>query len=125
MIFRQDSGSTLPLAKRGEDLLKMQLLTSVGDINDFIRPPGLQPIRQRGQVRGGVIKSTVALADERRLFLESRRRGIVEENGQRAFAFARDAFSGEFFHQRFEPRIVKTFAKRVIELHTEPGVNRV
>ena len=90
----------LPFAERGEELLEMQLLPAVGDVNDFVRLPGFEPVFQRRQIGGRVIESAVAFADERRMRLQLR--NIVEENRHRAFAFPGDAFGQQFVHQRFQ-----------------------
>ncbi len=78
---------------------------------------------QRGQVCGRVIEPTVAFSDQRRVFLQL---GIVlEENRQRAFAFAGDSLLAQLLRQRLEARIVKAFPECVIELDPEPMVDRI
>ena len=126
----------MPTAEGREELLKMQLLSTVRDVNNFLRLPGFEPIRDRGEVSGRVIESAVALLNQHRIrhpfafgmdqeritFL---RRRCIAENGLGTFARARDAFGHELAHDRLQARIVKTFAKRVIEPDAEPPVNFV
>ena len=57
----------MPALENGEKLLEVQLLRPAGYINDFVRVPGFQPVRQSRQVRGRVIEGAVALLDERRI----------------------------------------------------------
>ena len=115
----------MPFAERGKHLLKMQLLSSVGDVNDFVRMPRFQPVSQRGEIGGGVVETAVALPDERRDAVLQLRDDRQKKDCHRAFAFPRDAFGDQFVHERFEPRIVKAFAQRLIEFHTEPRINGV
>src|ERR1035438_1572317 len=94
---RLGTAALLPNSERREQLLEMQLLPSVGDVDDFVRLPRFQTIRQRGQIRRRVIETAVALADERGTLLQLRI--VVEENGNRAFAFAGDAHGQQFIHE--------------------------
>ena len=128
--------SGLPACEGGENLLEMQLLPAVGDVNDFVRLPGFEPVSQRRQIGRRVIETAVALADERGIGIHSPSR--LTRNGSSfggnepslktpiAPSLSRAMpFGEQFVHDVVEPRIVKTFAERVIELHAEPPVNCV
>ena len=49
-------GLRMPAAEGGEQLPEMELLAAVGDIDDFVRAPGFEPVGQRRQVGGGVVE---------------------------------------------------------------------
>ena len=114
----------------------MQLLTTVSDVNDLIRAPGLQTISQRGEIGRGVVETAVALLNqprvgrpgavlvnqERILF---RRQRTVGKHAHCALAFAGNAPITQLLHDRFQTRVVKAFPKRVIEFHTQARVNRI
>ena len=126
----------MPAAKRGEQLLKVQLLAAIGDIDDLLRLPGFEPVGNGRQIGRGVVETAVAFLDELRIGLpfavalnEKRvflgRQRTVAEDALRAFAFAGDALGHEFGHDVREARIVKTFAERMIKLHPQPAINSV
>src|SRR6185436_18226797 len=119
----QDAGRTLPLAEHGEKLLKVQLLPTIRDINDFMWPPRLQPVSQRSQVGRSVVEPSIAFADERGLDLELR--VVLEEHRKRAFAFPCYSFGDQVLDQSRQARIVKTFPQCLIELYADPRVNGV
>src|ERR1051325_9463664 len=108
----------MPAAENGEKLLEMELLAAIGNIDHFVGTPGFEPVLQGGEVGGGVIEGTVAFSDEGGILFELR--NIIEKDSQRAFTFPGDAFRLEFLHQRFKPRIIKTFAQRVVESFYNP-----
>ena len=40
----------MPATEHGENLFEVELLASIGDVNDFVRMPGFEPMRQRGGI---------------------------------------------------------------------------
>src|SRR5262249_35603416 len=73
-----------PAPSRSEELFKVELLATVGDINDAVRVKRLCPILHRRQVSCGVEKCTI-------LFLNKKRRAcqfgiIIKKDTERAFA---------------------------------------
>ena len=107
----------VPLAESGEELLKMKLLTPIGDVNNFVGLPGIEPVFQSREIRCCVIEAAITLSNERRLFLE--RRDVLEEYRQRAFALARDAFATQLVDDALQVRIVK-LSPSVVELDAKP-----
>ena len=65
-------GLGMPPAERGEELLEMELLAGIGDIDDLVGVPGLQPVRQGGEVGSGVVEGAVALLNQGGVFLQLR-----------------------------------------------------
>ena len=131
-----DFGLRMPATEHGENLFEVELLASIGDVNDFVRMPGFEPMRQRGQIGRGVVEGAVALLNQTRIGrplallvnqerVLSRWRRTVRENADGAFAFARDAFRPQFLDHRLEPRLVKTLAQCVIEFHAETVIDPV
>jgi len=101
----------MPAAKGGKNLFELKLLAAVGNINDFVRVPGLETMLQRGQIGCGVIETAVAflnltrigrpgavLMNQERVLL--RRQSAVGKNANRALAFARDASVTQLLHDR-------------------------
>ena len=57
----------MPAAEDSKDLFEVKLLAAVGDVNDFIRAPGFETIRQRGQIGRGIIETAVAFLNQTRV----------------------------------------------------------
>ena len=114
-----DFGLGVPAAEDGEELLEMELLAGVGDIDDLVGVPGLQPVGQGGEVGGGVVEGAVALLDQGGVFLQLR--DVLEEDGHRAFALAGNALGAQVPRRRLEARMVEALAQGVVEFHAEPA----
>src|SRR5438309_1452415 len=124
----------MPAAESVEELLKVKLLAAIGDVNNFLRTPGLEPVINRREIGRRVIKSAITLLnqlwirlpftiaiDQERIFLGWQ--FAIAEHALRAFAFARYALGHEVVDDSLEARVVKTFAVDVVELNPKPAVN--
>ena len=118
-----DFGLRMPAAEHGEELLEMELLAGIGDIDDLVGAPGLQPMRQGGEVGSGVVEGAVALLNQGGVFLQLR--DVLEEDRHGAFALAGDALGAQLLDERLQARMVEALAKRVVEFHAQPLVDRV
>ena len=78
-------GFRAPAPEGREELLEVELLPGVGDVDDFVGLPGLEPVGQGGEVGGGVVVAAVALLDQGRMRLQGGQ--VVEEDHPGALAF--------------------------------------
>src|ERR1017187_4299065 len=57
----------MPALERGKELTEVQLLAAIGDVDDLSGLPGIDAVRQGGQVRAGVVEPAVALLNDKRV----------------------------------------------------------
>ena len=98
----------MPPAECREELLKMELLAGIRDIDDLVRTPSLQAMRQGGQVGGGVVEGPIALSNQSGVFLQLR--DVLEEDGQSAFTLAGNAFGAQLLDKRLQARMVEALS---------------
>ncbi len=120
-----DAGFRMPFAESGEDLAKVQLLATVGDVNDFVRlrapRAAFHAELQGGEVGRGVIETGVALLHERGMFFQIG--NIIKRDDERAFALAGETAFFQVFDDVFEAWIVIALAVGVIEFDAEPVID--
>src|SRR5262245_53561075 len=96
----------MPASKGSEELSEMELLPAVCNVNDLVRRPVFQAILDRREISGGVVKTTVRFADQKRvrlplpIFVSKKRilpgrKGAIRENCKRTLALPGDAYVQE------------------------------
>jgi len=104
----------------GEKLVKMELLPLIRDIEDLGRLPALDAIQHRGDVRGRIVESPIALLDDK-----WRQAFFFEEHHQGAIAPACDPFPFQVVDECLEAVVVEALAKGNIKGNPEPFVDSV
>ena len=67
-----DTGLRLPSLENLKQLFEVELLPSIGDVDDFMGFPALTSIIERSKVRRGVIGTAILFKDQRRVILQFR-----------------------------------------------------
>ena len=112
-----------PARVERKELLKMELLPTVGDVDDFAWLPTVFAMLQRGQIGGGVVCGAIAFLHHRGMFFQ--RLLIVKIDYLGPFTVLRYAADGQLIHHALQSVVVKTLAQRLIELDLQSAVNLV
>src|SRR4029434_7672321 len=110
-----------------------ELLTTVGDVDDFVRRPFAEAVVEGGEIGSGIIGCAVLFLDDgvnrHPLAITLDEKGVfffgygtIGKNTGGPLTLASNAFRTQVFNNRIEPWIVKRLSKCRIETDTEPTI---